>query len=72
MKKIRIGNDVAIRWRITIGDEAASLEGLDLSLYISSAYQPRKELACTVAGNEVAAIFPGSEQAQTGVYKLSL
>ena len=72
MKKIRIGNDIVIKWRITINGEEVNLEGLDLSLYISTTYQPRKQIAFTVAGNEITATFKGVEQKVTGVYRLTL
>lgn len=72
MKKIRIGNDIVIKWRVTINGEEVNLEGLDLSLYISTTYQPRKAIAFTVAGNEITATFKGSEQKVTGVYRLTL
>ena len=72
MKKIRIGNDIVIKWRITIGGKEVNLEGLDLSLYISTTYQPRKQIAFTVAGNEITATFKGVGQKVTGVYRLTL
>ena len=72
MKKIRIGNDIVIKWRVTINGEEVNLEGLDLSLYISTTYQPRKAIAFTVAGNEITATYKGSEQKVTGVYRLTL
>lgn len=72
MKKIRIGNDIVIKWRITINGEEVNLEGLDLSLYISTTYQPRKAIAYTVAGNEITATYKGAEQKVTGVYRLTL
>ena len=72
MKKIRIGNDIVIKWRITVNGEEVNLEGLDLSLYISTTYQPRKQIAFTVAGNEITAIFKGTDQNVTGVYRLTL
>ena len=72
MKKIRIGNDIVMKWRITINGEEVNLEGLDLSLYISTTYQPRKAIAFTVAGNEITATFKGAEQKVTGVYRLTL
>ena len=72
MKKIRIGNDIVIKWRITIGGKEVNLEGLDLSLYISTTYQPRRAIAFTVAGNEITATYKGSEQKITGVYRLTL
>lgn len=72
MKKIRIGNDIAIKWRITINGEEVNLDGLDLSLYISTTYQPRKAIAFTVAGNEITATYKGAEQKVGGVYRLTL
>lgn len=72
MKKIRIGNDIVIKWRITINGEEVNLEGLDLSLYISTTYQPRRAIAFTVAGNEITATYKGAEQKVTGVYRLTL
>ena len=72
MKKIRIGNDIVIKWRVTINGEEVNLEGLDLSLYISTTYQPRRAIAFTVVGNEITATFKGSEQKVTGVYRLTL
>ena len=72
MKKIRIGNDIVIKWRITVNGEEVNLEGLDLSLYISTTYQPRKQIAFTVAGNEITATFKGVVQKVTGVYRLTL
>lgn len=61
-----------IKWRITVNGEEVNLEGLDLSLYISTTYQPRKAIAFTVAGNEITATYKGSEQRVTGVYRLTL
>ena len=72
MKKIRIGNDIVIKWRITINGEEFNLEGLDLSLYISTTYQPRKQIAFEVAGNEITATYKGVDQKVTGVYRLTL
>ena len=72
MKKIRIGNDIVIKWRVTINGEEVNLEGLDLSLYISTTYQPRRAIAFTVAGNEITATYKGAEQKVTGVYRLTL
>lgn len=72
MKKIRIGNDIVIKWRITVNGEEVNLEGLDLSLYISTTYQPRRAIAFTVAGNEITATYKGAEQKVTGVYRLTL
>lgn len=72
MKKIRIGNDIVIKWRITINGEEVNLDGLDLSLYISTTYQPRRAIAFTVAGNEINATYKGAEQKVTGVYRLTL
>lgn len=72
MKKIRIGNDIVIKWRITINGEEVNLEGLDLSLYISTTYQPRRAIAFTVAGNEITATYKGAEQKVTGVYRITL
>ena len=72
MKKIRIGNDIVIKWRVTINGEEVNLEGLDLALYISTTYQPRKAIAFTVAGNEITATYKGTEQKVTGVYRLTL
>lgn len=72
MKKIRIGNDIVIKWRVTINGEEVNLEGLDLSLYISTTYQPRRAIAFTVAGNEINATYKGAEQKVTGVYRLTL
>ena len=72
MKKIRIGNDIVIKWRITVNGEEVNLEGLDLSLYISTTYQPRRAIAFAVAGNEITATYKGAEQKVTGVYRLTL
>lgn len=72
MKKIRIGNDIVIKWRVTINGEEVNLEGLDLSLYISTTYQPRRAIAFTVAGNEITATYKGTAQKVTGVYRLTL
>lgn len=72
MKKIRIGNDIVMKWRITINGEEVNLEGLDLSLYISTTYQPRRAIAFTVAGNEITATYKGTEQKVTGIYRLTL
>lgn len=61
-----------IKWRVTINGEEVNLEGLDLSLYISTTYQPRRAIAFTVAGNEITATYKGAEQKVTGVYRLTL
>lgn len=71
MKKIRIGNDIAIRATVTRRGEAEDFTAKTLTLSLRSAYEV-VSLPFTVDGNVLTALWKGSEQKRTGVYGVTL
>ena len=73
MKKIRIGNDIAISWSVTVDNQPYYVEGKPLVLYISSGagYRVRVE-DFTASDNVVSFIFAGKDQIHAGIYSLTL
>lgn len=73
MYKIRIGNDIVLRWRVLRGGQPETWEGktLDVSLYNPGAGKiPLRYEAAE--GGMITAYFPGSEQRVCGQYTLTL
>lgn len=72
MKKIRIHNNIDVRWAVTTNGEDVSLEGRNLSLAIENMFGRREITDYTVDGNVVRFVFHGAEQRHTGLYVLVL
>lgn len=77
MEKIRIGNDIRIRWEIhVIADDGSrtpyDLEGKNLKLYLSNRYNRSECKEFTTEGNAVAVTFPGRKQKHLGSYQITL
>lgn len=74
MEKIRIGNDINIRWAMAIkdGDAIRSYDLTDkrFDLYIVSPYKKKQVDEFTVEGNVIEFVYKGKEQRYTGKYHL--
>lgn len=66
MRKVRIGNDINVRWEVKTGGQAVSLEGKTLKLYVRSAYRKEEITTFTVEGCVVSFTYPASMQRMTG------
>lgn len=71
MKKIRIGNDIALRVTVTRLGEAEAFDGKTLSLSLRSALET-VELPFSIEGNVLTALWKGTEQRRTGAYTVTL
>lgn len=67
MRRIKIHNDITVRWTITTNGAAESLEGRNLALLITNTYQRTTVTDFTVAGNVVRFVFAGAQQRYCGV-----
>ena len=66
MRKVRIGNDINVRWEVKTDGQAVSLEGKALKLYVRSAYRKEEITTFTVEGCVVIFTYPASMQRMTG------
>ena len=66
MRKVRIGNDINVRWEVKTDGQAVSLEGKALKLYVRSAYRKEEITTFTVEGCVVSFTYPASMQRITG------
>lgn len=66
MRKVRIGNDINVRWEVKTDGQAVSLEGKALKLYVRSAYRKEDITTFTVEGCVVSFTYPASMQRMTG------
>lgn len=66
MRKVRIGNDINVRWEVKTDGQAVSLEGKALKLYVRSAYRKEEITTFTVEGCVVSFVYPASMQRMTG------
>lgn len=66
MRKVRIGNDINVRWEVKTDGNAVSLEGKALKLYVRSAYKKEEITTFTVEGCVVSFTYPASMQRMTG------
>lgn len=66
MRKVRIGNDINVRWEVKTDGQAVSLEGKTLKLYVRSAYRKEEITTFTVEGCVVSFTYPASMQRLTG------
>lgn len=76
MDKIRIGNDIKIRWAIYAGsgiNEAPyNLEGRNLSLYLKNFKESKKVSTFSTSGHILDFTFYGKDQDVTGTYSVEL
>lgn len=72
MKKIRIGKDIEVRWRILTDREPLPLAGRDLWLEIVNGYGRQGHEFSIEDGNEVVFTFGGLEQRHPGVHTFTL
>lgn len=66
MRKVRIGNDINVRWEVKTDGQAVSLEGKALKLFVRSAYRKEEITTFTVDGCVVSFTYPASMQRATG------
>lgn len=66
MRKVRIGNDINVRWEVKTDGQAVSLEGKTLKLFVRSAYRKEEITTFTVEGCVVSFTYPASMQRMTG------
>lgn len=72
MRKIRIGKDIEVRWRILTNGAVAPLEGRDLRLEIVDFYDRMEHKFRIEGGNKVVFVFAGSEQRHLGRHSFTL
>lgn len=72
MRKIRIGNDIAVQWSLVAKGtgEPFVVEGKDIRLSLKSIFATTEIEDFTARGNTIAWTFKGAEQKQTGIYSL--
>lgn len=68
MRRIRIHNDITVKWKVTTNGEPLSLEGRALRLLIYNAYSKKYIDNFSVDGNVVSFVFAGLDQKSSGVY----
>ena len=72
MKKIRIGIDIKIEWRITTNGAATPLEGRDLTIELTDVYGAKNVLPFTSVGNVASVDLAGINQKRLGKYSLTM
>lgn len=73
MEKIRIGNDIQVRWAIyTAEKEPYGLEGRNIAIYLTNVYGRKQIEGVTVAENVVNFTVYGKEQVHLGKYSIEL
>lgn len=73
MKKIRKGKTIHLRWPITTNGEAASLEGRNLTLYMTCVVVfNHKVIPFTTDGNVIEATIQGKDMTMAGTCRLTL
>ena len=72
MRKIRIGNDIAVQWSLVAKGtgEPFALEDKSVRLFLKSLFSVVELQDFTIVGNTIGWRYKGSEQKQTGVYTL--
>lgn len=66
MVRIRIGNDIPIRWAVTRCGVPEDFAGKSLKLYMRTAYSETEVTDFAVNGNVISWTFPGAQQKATG------
>ena len=69
--KIRIGNDIIIRMRLTRNGESEDLTGKKLFVMLRSSYK-KLIVEHTIIGDEIIVSWLGSEQERTGTYTVTV
>ena len=73
MKRIRIGNDINIKWTITRLGQAEDFTGKKLSVSLLEPFSNSKaNIIYSINGNVIDIIFLGKNQKKVGVYTLKL
>lgn len=72
MEIIRIGNDINIEWTILRDGKAESLEGKNLSVFMTNGYMKMGVEDFHTRDNIIAFTFLGKDQEYNGVYTLTL
>ena len=72
MVRIRIGNDIPIRWAVTRCGVPEDFAGKSLKLYMRTAYSETEVEDFSVSGNVLSWTFPGAAQKATGTYTFTL
>ena len=72
MVRIRIGNDIPIRWAVTRCGVPEDFAGKSLRLYMRTAYSETEVTDFAVNGNVLSWTFPGAAQKATGTYTFTL
>lgn len=72
MNSIRIGNDINIAWSIYRCGDAEPLTVSALTLYMTCGYRKVQVQDFKVDGNKITFTFRGKDQANTGIYGLTL
>ena len=72
MVRIRIGNDIPIRWAVTRCGVPEDFAGKSLKLYMRTAYSETEVEDFAVNGNVLSWTFPGAAQKATGTYTFTL
>lgn len=72
MVRIRIGNDIPIRWAVTRCGVPEDFAGKSLKLYMRTAYSETEVTDFAVHGNVLSWTFPGAAQKATGTYTFTL
>lgn len=70
--KIRIGNDITIRWTVTRCGEPEDFTGRTLRLLMRTAYSETEVADFSVDGNVISWTFRGPDQKSTGTYTFTL
>lgn len=74
MKKFKIGNGIAVTWRVDMKSASGNteLEKDSLKVYLKCDYRVYQIESFSLEDNVIAFIFPASEQQYTGVYSVIL
>lgn len=70
--KIRIGNDIPVRWTVTRCGVPEDFAGKSLKLYMRTAYSETEVTDFAVSGNVISWTYPGASQKATGTYTFTL
>lgn len=72
MRKIRIGNDIKVIWKITVNEGTTKLSELeDTVLELRDFFGRRQRMDFTIEDESVVLVWRGTEQRRTGRYTLT-
>ena len=72
MRRIKIYNDITVRWTITTNGAAESLEGRNLSIILRNYISKCIINEYSVSGNTITFVYPGTAQRALGEYIVEL